>query len=370
MRVLILGGYGTFGSRLARLLAAEPGVDTVIAGRDIAKADALAAALGGQGAQVDRDDPELAGVLKGLAPDVVVDVSGPFQSYGDAPYRVVEACLAAGADYLDLADGADFVAGIGALDAAARAAGRVVLSGLSTLPALSFAVVRDLAPRFDVLEGLAVGVAPSPRAPLGLSVVRAIAGYAGTPLARRRGGVVGAGVAMLEGRHWTIAPPGGPALRRRLFLLAEAPDLRLASLAWPHLKDVWVGAGTAPQSLLWLLRGLAWLRARGLAPPLGPFARLFHAARRILAWGADLGGMIVEVRGQVAGRPQALAWMLSAEGDDGPYIPALAGAAVIRRMAQGRRPAPGARPAVEALNLADFQPYFAARRIHTGVVSV
>jgi hypothetical protein len=370
MRVLILGGYGTFGSRLARLLAEDRAVELIIAGRDISRADALAAELGGQGAPVDRDDPELAGVLKVLAPDVVVDASGPFQAYGRAgdSYRVIEACLAAGADYLDLADSAGFVAGVGILDGAARAAGRVVLSGLSTLPALSFAVARRLAADLDTLDSLAVGVAPSPRAPLGLSVVAAIAGYAGTALPLRRDGADNVGLAMVEGRRWTIAPPGGPALAPRLFLLADAPDLRLAPQAWPDLKDVWVGAGTAPQGLLHLLRGLAWLRSRGLAPSLAPFAPLFHAVKGAFAWGPDRGGMIVEARGHADGRPLTLSWSLVAQGADGPYIPAMAAAALIRRLVAGRRPASGARPATDELDLADFEPFFAARRITVGVV--
>src|SRR5262249_15834180 len=38
MKVLILGGYGTFGGRLARLLADEPALTLLIAGRSHAKA--------------------------------------------------------------------------------------------------------------------------------------------------------------------------------------------------------------------------------------------------------------------------------------------------------------------------------------------
>ena len=46
------------------------------------------------------------------------------------------ACIAAGAHYLDLADARDFVARIGTLDAAARAAGVAIISGASSVPAL------------------------------------------------------------------------------------------------------------------------------------------------------------------------------------------------------------------------------------------
>ena len=45
LRVLILGGYGFFGARLARLLADIAGVETIVGGRDLAKARAVAASL-------------------------------------------------------------------------------------------------------------------------------------------------------------------------------------------------------------------------------------------------------------------------------------------------------------------------------------
>ena len=59
--------------------------------------------------------------------------------------HVPRACIAAGIHYLDLADARDFVGRIGALDAAARAAGVAIISGASSLPALSGAVARRLA---------------------------------------------------------------------------------------------------------------------------------------------------------------------------------------------------------------------------------
>ncbi len=366
MRVLILGGYGAFGTRLATLLVQEAGFDLIIAGRDLVRAQALSRAIGGEAVVIDRRG-DVAGGLAALKPDIVVDASGPFQGYGSDPYRVIRACFAAGADYLDLADGADFVAGVTALDAEAKAAGRVAVSGLSTLPALSFAAARSLAADMDVLESLEIGIAPSPRAPLGLSVVAATASYAGAPVRRLHNGQEVDSVGLVEGRRWILAPPGGLPLRRRLFLLAEAPDLRLAPLAWPGLKSVWTGAGPAPQGPLRLLRLLAWLRRHRLAPSLAPFAGVFHRVINGLSWGEDRGGMVVEARGLRGGRPVTRSWMLTAEGADGPFIPAMAAAAVIRRMAAGRRPAAGARPATGELELEDFQPFFAARRIDTGV---
>ena len=45
MRVLILGGYGNFGSYIARALKDDPTITLIIAGRSLAKAQAFAATL-------------------------------------------------------------------------------------------------------------------------------------------------------------------------------------------------------------------------------------------------------------------------------------------------------------------------------------
>jgi len=60
--------------------------------------------------------------------------------------------------------------------------------------------------------------------------------------------------------------------------------------------------------------------------------------------------------------------MLTADGADGPFIPSMACAAILRRLARGDAPRPGARPATHELELSDFAPFFAARTIRTGIV--
>ena len=136
LRVLILGGYGTFGGRLARLLADEARLTLIIAGRSRKQAEAFCAAAPAAASMIpalfDRDgDPDAQ--LAALAPDIVVDASGPFQSYGD-PYRLVRAAIARGICYLDLADGSDFVSGIARFDTEAKARGVFVISGVSSFP--------------------------------------------------------------------------------------------------------------------------------------------------------------------------------------------------------------------------------------------
>lgn len=109
--VLIIGGYGVLGGCL---LADEPGLDLLVAGRPKGKAAAFCSGIEG------RLQPELfdrnVGVdvqLARLRPDIVVDAAGPFQFYGDNPYRVALAALCD-------AHQTTFILGGGAFDAALR----------------------------------------------------------------------------------------------------------------------------------------------------------------------------------------------------------------------------------------------------------
>jgi hypothetical protein len=93
-----------------------------------------------------------------------------------------------------------------------------------------------------------------------------------------------------------------------------------------------------------------------------------HGARRRFAWGEGRGGMFVTVAGSGPdGSPIEREWHAIAEGDDGPFIPAMAAAAVVRHVVDGRRPLSGARAGTADVELADYETQFAGRRIFAGV---
>ncbi|PRH84110.1 saccharopine dehydrogenase [Labrys okinawensis] len=365
LRVLIVGGYGIFGGRLAELLADEPRLTLIIAGRSLAKAEFFCASRPVRArlfpAEFDRDQP-LEPQLRALKPDVIVDASGPFQDYGKQPYRLIEAAIAHGADYFDFSDGAAFVRGVTGLDAAARQRGVAILSGVSSFPVLTAAVVRHLAGAFSRIDAIRAGIAPSPHAIVGENVLRAIAGYAGQAVPARRRGQTLLVHPLTETCRFTIAPPGKLPLPNTLFSLVEVPDLLLLADLWPGLRSVWVGAGPRPEILHHCLIGLSLLVRWKILPSLAPLAGLFLRAGRILRWGSHRGGMVVEVEGAGhRGEKLARGWHLTAEGDDGPYIPAMAIEALIRQRLDGTRPEPGARSAAGALTLADYDRVFAGR---------
>lgn len=367
MKILILGGYGVFGGRLAELLADVPDLDLLICGRDLDRATRFCAAYRGA-ARVHPhalDRGAIAPALGRLQPDLVVDASGPFQDYGADGYQVVEACIAAGVDYLDFADGADFVFGIDRFDAAAKTAGVFILSGVSSFPALTGAVLREIAKTMDIrsVEG---GIAPSPFAGIGLNVMRAVVGYAGAPVKLRRGGKDTHGIGLAESLRYTVAVPGRVPLRNIHFSLVDVPDLQLIPRAYPALDDIWMGAGPVPEILHRILNLLAKARARFRLPSFEPFSRLFYAVLNRMRFGEHRGGMFLRLRGIEGRQAVERSWHLLAEGDDGPYIPSMAIEAIVRKLRRGDRPAAGARSSVDALSLADYDALFEGRSIHTG----
>ena len=368
LKVLILGGYGTFGGRLALLLADEPRVTLMIAGRSLAQAQEFCAALSAratlQAARFDREG-DVEAQLVALAPDIVVDASGPFQAYGD-PYRVVRAALAHGINYLDLADGSDFVHGIAQFEGQARERGVFVLAGASSFPVLTAAVTRRLAAGMTRVAAITGGIAPSPYAGVGLNVIRAIAGYAGQKVALVRDGRKTFGYGLVETLRYTVAPPGRVPPRNTRFSLVDVPDLQVIPDLWPGLRDIWMGAGPVPEVLHRLLNFCAWLVRLRLVPSLARLAPLMHWATNVLRWGEHRGGMFVEVAGEAEGAPLTRSWQMIAEGDDGPLIPSMASEAIIRHCLDGKKPAPGARAAVGDLELEDYEKLFARRAIVTG----
>lgn len=367
MTVMILGGYGVFGGRLAQLLADRADLRLVIGGRNLVKAERFCAALHGPVAaiplQLDRRD--IAGALTTLTPDLVVDASGPFQDYGRDRYRVIEACLAARVNYLDFADAADFVFGVTRYDTQAKAAGVFVLSGVSSFPVLTAAVLRELAIGMTI-QSVNGGIAPSPYAGIGLNVMRAVVGYAGAPVKLLRGGVSAAGVGLGESMRYTIAPPGRLPLHSIHFSLVDVPDLQVIPPDYPAMTDIWMGAGPVPEVLHRVLNLLAKARAALRLPALTPFSRLFYFVLNLMKFGEHRGGMFVHAHGLVEGRPAERSWHLLAEGDDGPFIPSMAIEAIVRNALDGSRPAPGARPATHALDLSDYDRLFRGRAIATG----
>ena len=289
----------------------------------------------------------------------------PFQNYGVHQYSVVTTCIDAGVNYLDFADAADFVFGISQYDLAAKEAGVFVLSGASSFPVLTAAVVREMAKEMDIVS-IKGGIAPSPYAGIGLNVMRAVIGYAGGPVQLFRDGRITQATGLGESMRFTVAPPAKLPLRKVHFSLVDVPDLRIIPPEYRALHDIWMGAGPIPEALHRILNLMAKTRATLNLPSWGPLSPIFHKILNLFKFGEHRGGMFVLAQGIKDGKNIERSWHLLAEGDDGFYIPSMAIEAILRKHLAGQVPESGARPATRELTLKDYDELFKNKSIYTG----
>ena len=361
-RVLLIGAAGVFGSRLAAGLARN-GFALVLAGRDAGRAEVEAATLR-------RAFPDA--VVEAVALDartltaadltatgarIVVDAAGPFQG---AEPRVARASIGAGLHYVDLADGRDFVAGFPALDAAARAAGVVALTGASSTPALSNAVLDDLTRGWRRIDAVEVGISPGARAPRGPSVTQAILSWLGRPVRIFEDG------AWRERTGWGALTlrDFGPAGTRWLSL-CETPDLDILPGRLRPTRGAVFMAGLEPAAAHWC----AWLLARIVAVTgidVRPLTEAVIGLSGLAApFGSDRGAMRVEALGvDREGRGLRAVWTLIAPPGIGPVTPGLPALAAVKAIAEGRLAA-GAGPCVGLLPLVDLEREIAMHGIET-----
>jgi hypothetical protein len=137
--ILIAGGYGVFGSRIARELRDFP---LTIAGRHWAKASRFAATLGTNARGIAMDVRDLESCRKAFAGHcLVIHAAGPFAGQGTC---VLEACLESKSHVIDIADDRDYVARVRSFHDRFAAAGLVAAYGCSSLPGISGALATRL----------------------------------------------------------------------------------------------------------------------------------------------------------------------------------------------------------------------------------
>ncbi|MEZ6023384.1 MAG: DUF4166 domain-containing protein [Hyphomonadaceae bacterium] len=360
-RVLIVGGAGVFGRRLAEGLRATTDADLIIAGRSRARAEVAALALGAfEVAVLDRETATPADI-RALKPDLVIDAAGPFQG---ADLRFARAVIEAGANYLDLADARDFVAAFPTLDALAHAQGVAAISGASSTPALTHAVLDELCAGWRRIDIIRAGIAPANKMDRGPAVMKAILTWVGAPVRvfadgawRERGGWSDCGLIDV------------PMVGRRRFALAETPDLDLIPARYAPRDAALFMAGLE----LWLMqRGMECvgaLRRWGIVPnPVALAEPLRFAGDLLGPFGSDRGGMIVEAFGRDAeDRPVRARWTMFAPDGLGPYTPTFAALALARRFVEDGALPLGAQACVGVLRLADFAPEFTRHGFTTAI---
>jgi len=350
--VLVIGGYGNFGTHITRKLVAEPTIEVIIAGRSLEKANALAADLSSftvqpRTAVIDIDD-NLPAALQSLKPDIVIHTSGPFQGQG---YFVAEACIEAGCHYIDLADGREFVAGIRALDARAKAKGVTVISGASSVPCLTSAIIDHYMPEFQKITAVDYGITTAQRTNTGLATTQAVLGYAGRVFKT-----------LIKGKMTDIYGWQGTVLRRypelgyRLLGFCDIPDLELFPARYPDLQSIRFRAGLEIPLIHLCLWFMSWLVRLGVLKTLKPLAAaLLKASRPFDLIGSSNSAFHMEMTGpDLNGTSKARTFYLLARKGHGPYIPSIPSYLCAKLLANGSITRAGAMPCMGLLSLDQY----------------
>lgn len=216
-KVVVFGGYGTFGAIVSRELAAL-GYAVTVAGRDRGRAEALARALGEGHSAVAADASDHQSCRRAVeGHPVAVCCAGPFSALGDA---LLAACVESAAHYVDIADDRAYVARGRGWDARFRAAGRAAVFGCSSLPGLSSALALRARGAYDdppraVRATLFIGN----RNPKGAAAVQSMAQTLGRPVAAPQGRMTVFG----DPERVRLPPPFGERVVRTI----ETPDYDL-----------------------------------------------------------------------------------------------------------------------------------------------
>lgn len=352
-KVLVIGGYGLFGGKIVRALADEP-IDLIVAGRSADRAAAFCRSLGDPTASlqplaIDTNDHRFHEALSAAAPSIVIHTSGPFQGQN---YAVADACIARGAHYLDLADGREFVAGFGTLqrDQRARRQQVVALSGVSSVPALSSAVVAEQTLEFEAIESIDSAIYPGNRTERGRATIAAILSYVGAPLAVWQQGAWQLRSGWGDHRVLRLDQPIG----RRYLANCDVPDLTLFPTYF-NARTVQFQAGVELAVMHYGLRLMASIRRLGLVTN---WCRYINAiewlAARFESFGSDIGGMRVVVTGRTQGASVQTTWSLIATNGYGPEIPTIPARLLSRQLLRGEPFQFGARPALCAFDTQAF----------------
>ena len=345
--VLILGGYGNFGKRIASALVRHH-VPIIIAGRNRDKAETFIKTLNTSNATSAIFDAKkkLSEQLITLRPAVVVNTCGPFQT---SNYDIACTCIENKTHYIDLADGRDFVRGITALNTEAEKQSVAVISGASTVPGLSSAVIAYFQNEFSEMDSLTFGISPGQQAERGLATTQGIFTYVGKPLKPFAGHNK-----PIYGWQDIYRQPY-PQLGKRWMANCEIPDLDLLPARY-GIRSIRFSAGMELGFLHLGLWSLSWLVRLG-APINLP--RIAAPALTISNWfngfGTPHGGMHMILRGKNKdGKPHQRRWFIIAKNGDGPQIPCVPAILLAKKIALGQQINAGAYYCMGLVSLKEY----------------
>ena len=354
-KIVVIGGTGHFGARICHRLAGEANTELIVTSRDVARAEVLVSELrrnephaSFSAAALDQSSPDFEGDLRKLGPDIVIHTAGPYQGQS---YRVARACMECGSHYVDLADGREFVQGFDSLHEEAIRRDVLLVSGASTLPGLSSAVIDHLQGRFEAIHEIQISIAPAHRTPRGTGTVKAVLSYCGKPFR------------VLENGSWVtrhgwqdMRMQRYPGLGFRLSGACDVPDLGLLPGTIPGVRTVTFHAALEAKWEQIALWKMAWATRLRIVRNWDRFVPAFQwLSSRLIRLGSETGGMRMRLSGVAKDQTaRTVTWDLTARQNHGPEIPCTPALILARKLAAGQIARRGAFACLGMITLSEF----------------
>lgn len=350
-KIMILGGYGHFGIKIAEALVKD-NIPIIIVGRDQDKlTNAMrylkqkypAASIAGSCFDVHKSLDEK---LKELKPSIIIHTSGPFQNQD---YSIPKICIENHVHYLDIADARDYVRDISTLNELAIQNNVIVISGASSVPGLTSAVIDEYKPTFSELHHLKFGISSGQQTPGGVATTRAILSYTGKEIPSYQGAkdkVIG-----WQGLHRVLLPGCG----KRWQSNCSIPDLDLFPEHY-GLKSIEFYGGVESNFLHLSLWAISWLVRWGVPLQLENHANFFYrVAKAFDRFGSDAGGLYIFLSGKdLQHKPKSIQWYIVARKNHGLYIPTIAAIVLAKKIFRGKYSTLGAKPCVGLASLQEL----------------
>ena len=311
MSIVVIGGYGVFGSRIVADLVEHTGHRVGVAGRNQTRARALCEQLGSQAYAVNISLSDEATIRKALVDaSVVILAAGPFQNL---PNTVLDAAIELGVHYIDLTDSRAFLARVHAQKDRIEAANIVVLSGLSSFSGISGPFGKLGQQMLGGCDTVQICLSPGNKNPKGIGTIQSILSSVGTPLDVWKDG------RYVELQGWSEpesiefpAPVG-----RRVVYWADGPDYDVLP-AQLNCQRVTFKAGLEIPLLNHGVSVLGWLR-KHTRLSFESYAGWLIRLSNLLGWtGTPYGGIQVKVT------YQQKSWTASVIAEEnGPRVAAL-----------------------------------------------
>jgi saccharopine dehydrogenase-like NADP-dependent oxidoreductase len=170
MQVLILGGSGRIGSKVAADLLAHTPANITIAGRNLTTGAQLSHQLGDRTQFVVTDLADNVRLKEAISSaDLVIHCAGPFH-YRDA--SVLKTCIDQGVNYVDVSDHPSFTRKALAYKAEAEAAGITAVVNTGIFPGISNSMVRRDVEQLDEAEKIHLSYVVAGSGGAGVTVMR------------------------------------------------------------------------------------------------------------------------------------------------------------------------------------------------------